>query len=161
MTTDISATVCTPTQSLPRQDLLTAMATTLSLSRFAAPTRLHTRTTKQGGPCACTVGLLQRDLYARAWQVGELAEQYISLHQMDLDPRIINGFYLEETQLSPRLRGVQCRCSCKTCDIQGNDLRIMRDFTDTARRIAQEDVHAFLAGTRPTQHFEVLCDHSR
>ena len=71
------------------------------------------------------------------------------LHQIDLDPPLHYGFYMEETQLNQRLRRVQCRCTCQTCDIQGNDLRIMHNFTDTARRIAQDDVNAFLTGTRP------------
>ena len=88
-------------------------------------------------------------LYGRAFQVAELATQYIEQCRMDLHPPTINGYYIEETQLNPRLRGVQCRCPCKTCDIQGNDLRIVHDFTAIARRIAQEDVHAFLSGTRP------------
>ena len=96
-------------------------------------------------------------LYARAWQVGECAEQHIRLH--DLGARMVdsyylaymvNGYYLEATQLNPRLRGVQCRCSCMACDTQGNHHRIVHDFTDAAQRIAQEDVHGWLTGTRPS-----------
>ena len=89
-------------------------------------------------------------LYGRACQVARLATECMEQNGFPTHRcSPINGYYVEETQLNPRLRGVLCRCPCQTCDIQGNERRVVHDFTDTARRIAQEDVHALLAGTKP------------
>ena len=76
-------------------------------------------------------------LYGRAFQVAELATQYMEQQGFPVHRGSpINGHYVIETQLNPRLRGVQCRRPCRTCDVQGNEHRILRDFTQTALRIA-------------------------
>ena len=61
-------------------------------------------------------------LYGRAFQVAELATQCMKQQGSPVHRcSPINGYYVEETQLNPRLRGVQCWCPCQTCDIQGNE----------------------------------------
>ena len=137
------------TQSPTRPSPPTGTETILLRTWSGAQTRSLNKTMTQGTLCVhCRPS--PDLLYARSFQVAEFAEEYIALHQIDPDPPLHYGYYMEETQLNQRLRRVQCRCVCQTCDIQGTHLRIMHDFTATARRIAQEDVDAFRSGTRPT-----------
>ena len=146
-----SAIVHIRTQSPTPQGPPTVMETTLLRTCSVARTRLPNKTTTQSGPCAYTADRLQSSYMPgpSKWQ-NSLRNTVITLHQIDLDSPLHYGFYMEETRLNQRLRRVQCRCYCQTCDTQGNHLRIMHDFTATARRIAQEDVNAFWSGTRPT-----------
>ena len=103
----------------------TVTETTQVRTQSVALTHLRNKTMRQGGLCAYTAGCLQSFFMPGPFQVGDFPEEYIALHQIDLDLPLHHSLYMEATQRNYRLRHVQCRCFYQTCDTQGNDLRIM------------------------------------
>ena len=88
-------------------------------------------------------------IYAWAFQIRFETENIIANNQIILNPTLHYGYYAVLVRERLRQREVQCRCYCPRCNTGGNSLRRERDFTDTARRIAREDVDAFISGDLP------------